>query len=417
MRSHIICGLDIGNSFVKTVIGEINHEFSRPQIIGIANVPSNGLRRGVVIDMEETMANIRDSVEQAQSMSGEKVSRAYVSINGLHIKTQLSHGVIAVSRADNEISQYDIDRVIDAASAVSLPPNREIVHVIPRNFIIDGQEHVKNALGMKGVRLEADVLLIEGLSPYIRNLAKCVNANNIEVAEFVFGPLANARSVLDKHQTEHGVLNLDFGGGVSTLALFHEGELIHSATLPIGSRHITNDLAIALRTSMDKAELIKCNYGYTGPDEILAKDHIDLSELLGEEEFILPRKQIAKIVDARISELFEMIGEEIKKVPRGNLLPAGVVLAGGGANLTGLIGLTKNRLRLSVRVGGGLESNYLTDSLKEKLSDPTYSTALGLVVWGFEKEYFPKGSSGLSLNVLTNNNLRKIGKWLRNFLP
>lgn len=414
MRQHLICGIDIGNTSVKTIIGEINRELGRLQIIGIASVPSNGLRRGVVVDMEETISNIRDSISQAQFMAGAKVNRAYVSINGLHIKTQFSHGIIAVSRADNEISQYDIDRVIDAASAVSLPANREIIHVISRNFIIDGQEHVKNALGMKGVRLEADVLLIEGLSPYIRNLARCVNANNIEVAEFVFGPIATAKAVLDKHQLEHGVLNIDFGGGVSTMALFYEGELVHTAVLPIGSRHITNDIAIALRTSMDKAEEIKCEHGYTGNEEVLAKDQIDLSTVLGEQDFVIPRKQIAKIVDARVSELFDMINDEIKKVPRGNLLPAGVVLAGGGANLIGLPATTKNRLKLAVKVGQNGNSGYL-DGFKTTINDPAMATAFGLVLWGFEKEFTGKGINFLVSTA--QNRLGKITRWLKNFMP
>src|SRR3989344_4338352 len=218
-------------------------------------------------------------------MAGAKVSKAYVSANGLHIRTQPSRGVIVVSRADNEITQNDIDRVIDAASTINLPPNREIIHAIPKNFTIDAQEHVKNPLGMKGVRLEADVLLVEGLSQYIRNIAKCVNANDIEVAEFVFAPLAASKSVLDKHQREHGVLSIDFGGGVSSMSLFHEGDLIHTAILPIGSRHITNDLAVAFRTSMDKAEEIKCKHGLISTEQNGKKDKVDLSELLGEENF------------------------------------------------------------------------------------------------------------------------------------
>jgi len=412
-KRHLICGIDIGNSEVKTIIGEFNRETNRAQIIGIGTAPSDGMRKGVIIDMEEAVANIRDSTNQAESMAGVKINRAFVSLTGLHIKTHLSHGVIAVSRADNEISQFDIDRVIDAASAVSLPANREIIHVIPRNFIIDGQEHIKNALGMKGVRLEADVLLIEGLSPYIRNLAKCVNSNGIEVAEFVYGPLATAKAVLDKHQLEHGVLNVDFGGGVSSLALFYEGELIHSAVLPVGSRHITNDIAIALRTSMDKAEQIKREFGFAGGEEHVSKEPIDLSDIV-EEDCVASRKQIAKIISARISELFEMIGDEIKKVPRGNLLPAGVILAGGGSNLAGLANLTKDRLKLSVRVGRSA-NDFFFDSMREKTSNPSLATALGLVIWGFEKENSIK--SGSALNVLPNGFINRAVKWLKNFLP
>jgi cell division protein FtsA len=410
-RPHIICGIDIGNSAVKTVIAGVDQEVLRPQILGIGNVPSAGLRRGVVFDMEETIANIRDSVEQAESMAGVKVNRAYVSLNGLHIRTQLSRGVIVVSRADNEITQNDIDRVLDAASTISLPPNREIIHVIPRSFTIDSQERVKNALGMKGVRLEAEVLLIEGLSPYIRNLAKCVNANDIEVVEFVFAPLAVAKSALDKHQREHGVLNIDFGGGVSSLALFHEGELVHTAILPIGSRHITNDIAVAFRTSMDKAEEIKCLYGFAGLDDTSKKGQIDLSEILGEDGFIVPRKQIAKIINCRVSELFDLVASEIKKLSGNFLLPAGVVLTGGGSNLEGLVAFAKNYLKLPAFIA----QNKFAEGPFKQISDPAFAVALGLVEWGFEKEF--SGKKPNFPNRFSGNLLKKIGKWLKDFLP
>jgi cell division protein FtsA len=414
-RSNLICGIDIGNTFVKTIIAEIDREQLRPRVVGLASVPSNGLRRGVVVDMEETMANIRDSVEQASAMGGVKINRAYVSINGAHIRSQMSRGVIAVARADNEISQNDIDRVIDAAAAISLPPNREIIHIIPKRFVIDNQENVKNPLGMKGVRLEADVLLIEGLSPYIRNLARCINGCDIEVAEFVFTPLAAAKSSLDKHQIEHGVMSIDFGGGISTLAFFHEGEMIHSATLPIGSRHITNDLAIALRTTMDSAEEIKCLYGYTGPNETLSKDQVDLSEFTGGEGTIVPKKQLAKIIDARISELFDLITAEVRKVPSDIMLPAGVVLIGGGAALNGLPNLTKSRMRLSVNVGISRHQPCLIDGIRDRLNDPSLSTALGLVIWGFEKEFSTHGEPLLVSS--SRSGLSKVGRWLKNFLP
>jgi cell division protein FtsA len=408
-RQQIICGIDIGNSAVKTVIAELNRETLRPQIIGVGSAASNGLRKGVVFDMEETINNIHDSVSQAESMAGQQVHQAYVSVNGLHIRTQLSQGVIVVSRADSEITQNDIDRVIDAASTISLPPNREIIHAIPRAYIIDGQEKVKNPLGMKGIRLEAEVLLIDGLSPHIRNLAKCISANDIEVVEFVFAPLALSKSVLDKFQREHGVLSIDFGGGVSSLALFQEGDLIHTAILPVGSRHITNDLAVAFQTSMDKAEEIKCKHGFTGPE--LKKESIDLSDFLGEKDAIVPKKQIAKIIDYRVYELFDLISNEMKKLPRSYLLPAGVVLAGGGSNLEGFPALVKSRLKLSVNVGG----DYALEGVSDRISDPAFSVAAGLVFWGAEAE-FPSNKSGFSPRISTTG-LKKVGRWFKDFLP
>ena len=191
-RPYLISGIDVGNSQVKVVVAKIDRDTLGMEILGVGSAPSNGLRRGMVVDMEETIDNIRTAVQRAEAMAGVSVKRAYLAVNGLHIKNQVSRGVIAVSRADNEISQNDIDRVIQAASVVSLPPNREMIHVISRNFIVDGVENVKNPLGMKGVRLEAEVFIIEGLSPYLRNLAKCVNANNIEIAGLVYAPLASA---------------------------------------------------------------------------------------------------------------------------------------------------------------------------------------------------------------------------------
>mgnify|MGYP001589187376 FL=1 len=412
MRQQVVCGIDVGNYSVKTVIAELTRGSETPRIVGIGNAPSNGLRRGTVIDMEEAIASVKQSVQQAESMAGLRVNRAYVSLNGLHIKTQLSRGVIAVARADNEISQSDIHRLIEAASTVSLPPNYEIIHIIPKNFIIDGHEHVKNALGMKGVRLEAEVLLIEGLSPYIRNLAKCINANDIEVGEFVFAPLAAAKSVLNKHQREYGVLLLDFGGGVSTMALFHEGELMHTAVLPIGSRHVTNDIAIAFRTSIENAEKIKQQYGVVGaPEPGSKKDTINLSDILGEEEFIVPKKHMSKIIDARINELFDIVTTELKK-PAGNyLLPAGLVLAGGGSNLSGMPGFARNRLGLSVKLGG----DYLFDGVSDSVVDPAFAVAVGLIMWGIENEQTNTHVS--PFDKLSGGVFKKAISWIKDFIP
>ena len=413
MKSSLICGIDIGNSSVKTVIAELNRETLQPRIIGVGNTPSNGLRRGMIVDMGEATESVKDSVAQAETMAGAKITQAYVSINGLHIKTQLSRGVIAVSRADNEIAQSDVARLIEAASTVSLPLNYEIIHVIPKTFIIDGHEHVKNAMGMKGVRLEVEVMLIEGLSPYIRNLAKCVNANGIEVTEFVFAPLAAAKSVLDKHQREYGVMLVDIGGGVSSIAMFHEGELIHTAVLPIGSRHVTNDIAIAFRTSMDNAELIKTQHGTLNLQEpgSVKKEQVDLSPILGEEQSV-PKKQIAKIIDARIGELFDIISQELKKPATNYMLPAGLVLSGGGANLPGIQGYAKERLGLTVRVGG----DYVLDGVSQEIQDPSYAVAVGLVLWGFER-FQSSGGTTRFPNPLSGNFLKNAGKWLKKFMP
>ena len=411
-RSYLISGIDIGNSQIKVVIAKINRDNFGAEILGTGSAISNGLRRGMVADMEETINNVGSAVQRAEAMAGEKIKKAYLAVNGLHIKSQTSRGVIAVSRADGEISQNDIDRVLQAASVVSLPANREIIHVIPRNYIVDGTEYVKNPLGMKGVRLEAEVFIIDGLSPYLRNIAKCVNENDIEVAGLVFAPLASSLSVLDKNQKEYGVLGLDFGGGTSTLTVFEEADLLHSVVLPIGSKHITADLAVALRTSIDVAERVKLEHGTTSEGEDLRrKENIDLSELIGEANFILPKKQLVRVVDARAQELLDMVAGELKKISKG-MLPAGVVLSGGGANLPGLASMVKERLRLPVRIAKTL--NFT--GVAENLNDPSFSVAAGLINWGIDEE-FGSGKKTVNSQFSRSSFFKKVIDWLKNFSP
>ncbi len=410
-RPYLISGIDVGNSQVKVVVAKVDRDTLGVEILGVGSAPSNGLRRGMVVDMEETIDNIRTAVQRAEAMAGVSVKRAYLAVNGLHIKNQVSRGVIAVSRADNEISQNDIDRVIQAASVVSLPVNREMIHVIPRNFIVDGVENVKNPLGMKGVRLEAEVFIIEGLSPYLRNIAKCVNENNIEVAGLVFAPLAASLSVLDKNQKEYGVLSIDFGGGTSALTVFEEADLLHSVVLPVGSKHITADLAVALRTSMDVAERVKLEYGTTSESlDLRKRENIDLSELVGEANFLWPKKQLVNVIDARAHELLDLVSAELKKISKG-MLPAGVVLSGGGANLPGLAALVKEKLRLPVRIARPV----VLPGTAEDQNDPAFSVAVGLILWGLEEEFGP--ARGKTAPASKNMFFKKAGGWLKNFLP
>lgn len=415
MKPYLLAGIDIGNSAVKVVIAHINAD-TKPEVLGVGTAPSHGLRRGMVVDMEETINDVGTAVQRAEAMAGVKLKRAYIAVNGLHIKNQVSRGVIAVSRADNEICQSDIDRVLQAASVVSLPANREIIHVVPRNFIIDGSENVKNPLGMKGVRLEAEVLIIDGLSPYIRNVVKCVNENNIEVAGIVFAPLASAMSALDKNQREYGVMHLDFGGGISTLTVFQEADLMHSAILPIGSRHITNDLAMALRTSMDIADRIKLEHAVAASTEDLRRrETIDLSALMGEPNFILPKKQLSRVVDARVDEFIELVTAELKKTSRSGMLPAGVVVSGGGAHLPGLLSVIKDKLRLPVRLARPLHLDGVIDTA----ADPAFAVATGLILWGFESEVSTDKSKSRSNSSSFSGDgvMGKVIGWFKNFLP
>ena len=417
-EQEMIAGLDIGSTEVRLAVGQ---RTQNPQemihIIGAAQVPAEGINRGVISSIEDAVSSISACLDKAERMIGSPVNSVWVGISGSHIISQQSQGTVAVARSDGEISEDDIERAIDAASIVSLPANREIIHVLPKNYLVDGQEYVKNPLGMKGVRLEAEVLIIDGLSPYLRNLAKCFNANDIEVAEMIFSPLASGCSVLDKGQKEHGVLNFDFGGGLSTLSFFHEGELVFASVIPLGSRHITNDLAVALRTSMDVAEEIKLQYGHIVPvvnlQKTNKKDEIDLSDLLEEENFVIPRKNIAKVIEARVGEVFDVLQNEMKKISKPTLIPAGVVLTGGAAKMPGFGSFVKERIKLPVRVG----HNFPLEGNSDQANDPALAVAAGLALYGLEKEFAKvKKAGGLGFSDHFDS-LKKFGAWLKNFLP
>lgn len=410
-HDNIICGIDIGNFAVKVAIASISDGNQMPNFLSAASSFSKGLRKGTVVDFDEVAGNIKSALTKAQNAAGVRADVAYVAVNGVHIGSMVSHGVVVASRPDSEIVQADIDRLIDAASTVSLSSNREIIHRIPKHYVIDGQELVKNALGMKGVRIEADVLLVQGIAQYLHMLAQCVQANDLDVAGLVYSPLALSHSVLDRHMREHGVMSLDLGETFSTLSVFHEGDMIHSATFPIGSRHITYDLAVALRIPMDRAEILKCKYGSLEDHGSL--ENIDLSEILGEDAFIIPKKQITKIMTARADELFDKINDEIRRLAFPHPLPCGVILSGGGAKLKGMLGYSRHKLNASVYLGNINNSDHENTFL----SDPSFAVATGLVYWGASDLNNNSHLRNRISKKLNNGFLRGITKIFKNIIP
>ncbi|MFA6383303.1 MAG: cell division protein FtsA [Parcubacteria group bacterium] len=417
-KGDIVVGIDVGSSQVRTVIVQSFPEEELPRVIGVGVASSAGLRKGMIVDLEEAIKAVNESVENAERSSGVAVNSAVVSLGGNHISSQSSKGVIAVGRADGEVTEDDIARVINAAQAISVPANKEIVHIIPKNYSLDDQKNIKDPSGMNGVRLEVDATIIEGSTPVIKNLTKCVEQAGIKIDDFVLAPLAAAKACLSKRQRELGVILVDIGGGTTSVVVYEENDLLHTAILPIGGNHITNDIAIGLRTSIDVAERVKIEYGNALPREIGKKEDINLSEIDSQEEGIVSRYHVAEIIEARLEEIFSMVNKELRTIGRDKLLPAGVILTGGTAKLPGAVDLAKNTLGLPAQTGFPSPLGGLVD----KVDDPSFATAVGLVLWGLEG--LASGRGGGIGNRLVGSITDSMGgtvgsmkKWLGKFLP
>ncbi|MFH1837942.1 MAG: cell division protein FtsA [Candidatus Kuenenbacteria bacterium] len=410
MQREIITGIDVGSSNIRVVIGQfdINEQI---QIIGAVENQSSGINRGVITSIEDAVSSISSVLEKAERIIGAPIEHAFVGISGSHIISQPSHGVVAIAKANGEVQEDDIERVIHAAQTVITPPNYEILHIIPQTFIIDRQTGIKDPIGMTGIRLEVDAQIIEGLSSPIKNLTKCIYQAGVDVNDLVFSILAASEAVLDKRQKELGVAVINLGGATTSFIIFEEGDLITCGVLPIGSNHITSDIAIGLRTSIDVAEKIKLAYGSALPDQFKKDEKINLNEFDENEKEAISKKYIANIIEARVEEIFKMINAEFKKINRDGKLPSGVVLTGGGAKLAGIVELAKKEFRLPASIEFSQE-NFLT--AVDKINEPEFSTALGLVLWGSQARQ--KHSKFSFLNFLNPKQIiSKIKKWIKSF--
>jgi len=416
-KEEIITGLDIGSTTVRVVVGQVNPHDNKIQILGAAENPTEGVSKGSITSIEDAVSSISGALEKVERMTGIPVEHAYIGINGSHITSQDSHGVIAVSKSDGEIREEDVERVIEAAQAVATPPNYEILHVIPRSFTVDNQKGIKDPIGMTGIRLEVDAQIIQGLSSQIKNLTKCIYRTGIDIDDLVLGVLASSESVLTKKQKDLGVALLNIGGATTSLLVFEEGDVLHSAILPVGSGHITNDIAIGLRTSIDLAEKIKVEYGSALPDEINKREEINLGEIDSREEGVVSQKHVAEIIEARCEELFKMADKELQKIDRAGLLPAGVILTGGGSKLNGLVEVAKKEFKLPASIGLPLD---LGTTAVDKVNDLNYSTAIGLLYWGAGFDNKEGGVSG-KINIPKLSSVgdatNKMKKWLKSLIP
>jgi cell division protein FtsA len=422
-KGNIIIGLDIGTGTIKAVAALkpkakkssfFDTQQSRQEkeenleVLATSEEISSGVRKGVVVNHNEVASLVQAVFKKIKEQIDKKVNSAFINVGGSHIFSTSSRGLVSVSRADQKVSPEDVERVLQAAQTLSLPSNKEILEVLPREFIIDGERGIKEVLGMQGVRLEAEVLILGGFTPYLKNLTSAVLNSGLQIDDLVLSPLASSRAVLTPREKELGAALLDIGAGTTDMAVFQEGSLIHLAILPIGSGHITNDIAIGLKTDIDVAERIKLEFGnlfFQGGDK---KEKIKLGDeskdssspfakaRVGDESkdssspfakarvaegetLIFSPKQLSKIIEARVSEIFREANKELKKISKQQLLPAGIVLTGGGARLPKIRELAKKEFRLPCRLG-------FPQGFSPSQDDPRFSVACGLVLRGADLE-------------------------------
>lgn len=404
-KENLIVGLDIGTTKICCIVGEVTAEGI--DIIGIGSHPSKGLRKGVVVNIESTVASIKKAVEEAELMAGCGISSVYAGIAGGHIKGLNSHGVIAVK--DSEVKDSDVKRVIDAARAVAIPMDREVLHILPQEFIIDDQDGIRQPIGMSGVRLEAKVHIVTGAATSAQNIVKCANQAGLDVNDIILEQLASAEAVLGADEKELGVAIVDIGGGTSDIAIFVEGSIRHTAVLSIGGDHLTNDIAIGLRTPTDEAEKIKKKYGCSLSSLVGKDDTISVPSMGGRKPRTLSRQLLADIIEPRVEEIFTLVRNEIIRSGYEDILASGIVITGGSALMEGMPELGEQIFNLPVRRGDPVGIGGLVDVV----NSPIYATGVGLVLHGNKepgKSRFKMGDENIFSKVT-----RRMKDWFNEY--
>ncbi|MCC3144751.1 cell division protein FtsA [Halanaerobium sp. Z-7514] len=423
MKRRIVTGLDIGTTKICALIAEVSGE-DNIEIVGIGLAPSNGLRKGIVVDIDKTTHAIKSAIQKAERMAGQKVDSAYVGIAGSHIKSINSHGVVAVTGEEKEIKESDINRVLDAAKIIPVSSEEDILHVLPREFIVDGSPGIQDPLGMSGIRLEVETHIIKGVSTSIQNLVKSVLRAGLSVEEVVLEPLASSQAVLSEDEKELGVVLVDIGGGTTDLIVFHEGSIAHTSVLPVGGNHVSNDIAVGLRTPVSEAEKIKIMHGSVISERVDENDKIEVLSASGKERKMLSRKMLSQVIEPRMGEIFSLVKKELDQVGSRDLTPAGMVLTGGASLLEDSEELASNITELPVRIG---EPDYVS-GLSNVIDNPVYikkgdtvpraifSTAVGLVEYGIDNSD-AKNNSARSKNSkeVVSNFFSKLKSWFSEF--
>ena len=413
-QSELITGLDIGSTAIRVAVANQvtgGGKFDL-QLVGLIEVPAEGVHRGVITSIEETVSSISHALEQTERLIGVPIEHAWVGISGSHVVAQESKGVVAVAKSDGEIAGDDVARAVEAAGAIAPPLNYEVLHVLPRTFTVDGQTGIKDPVGMTGVRLEVDTQIIHGSTSHIKNLTKAVYRTGIDIDDLILSVLAVGDAVVTPRQKELGVGVVNIGGSTTSVLVYEEGDILHAAVLPIGSEHVTSDLAIGLKSSIEVAEYVKRDFGACVAGDISKKERMDLVNAGGEMNEDVSLKHIAEIIQARMEEILEKVEQEFIKAGRSQLLPAGVVFTGGGAKVARLIELAKYKLGLPASLGYPFDVR----SASEKVNDLSFATAIGLAKWG-AKIRQGKTPMGMSSQKGVEKISRRGEEWVKALVP
>ncbi|KKW48150.1 MAG: Cell division protein ftsA [Parcubacteria group bacterium GW2011_GWA1_59_11] len=388
LGTQYVVGLDIGTASVKVAVAE--NRSGKPALRAVFKEPSGGMRKGAIVDLAEAAGAVAKAVAEVRKVAKAGLKTIYVNIGTHQVKGQSSKGIVAVSRADSEIYQDDIDRVIRGSQAVNLAPNRMIVHNVTREYIVDGAGDILDPLGLSGNRLEVSSLVVDAFAPHVKSVMRVVELAGGRVGGMVIDPLAAARSVLTKNQRDLGTVLVEIGAGTTSVAVYEENKLQGVSVLPVGAGNITNDLAVGLRLPVPAAENLKLNYGHALAGEVNAKESVDLRKFSPEAKGMVSRRFVAEIIESRLAEIFDLVNNELRLWGKFGQLAGGAVLTGGGAKMPGVTDLAKQVLKLSTQIGfsSGEEWSEETAAFSEAFEDPEFVTALGLVLWGADKEHW-----------------------------
>ena len=413
MKDNVLAAIDVGSSKVCTLVAEVTPDQDL-RVLGVGITPSQGVKKGMVENIQLATEAIADSIERAERSSGSRIVSAHVSIGGNHATSLNNRGIATIPGKQRPITEEDIDRAMEGAKSLSLPTNREILHAIARYFVVDGQEHVSDPVGMYGQRLDMDTHIVTGSVTAIQNLTQCVESVGVQVETLVFSPLAAAEAVLEDEERQQGVVLADIGGGTTDIAVFVEGSVFHTCVLPVGGYHLTHDLVAGLRAPFSHVEQLKVNYGCAMPSRVDAEEAVELEAFGGHRMKEVSRRRVAEIIQARVEEILEMIYIDVKRAGFDDMIAAGLVLSGGTSSLPGIVELSELVLRMPVRTGVPKGIHGLSDAL----NSPAYATSVGLLRWAMRENGHNGNGNGRHVPKIEFKGFWEAAqKWLKTLLP